>query len=135
VTPLRQKRTAELVRRNYSESTARVYLRNVQEFAKHFNRPPDQLGPEHISEYTAHRFQVRRLSSSAVNQQVAGRVDPAGSCMKLQPGVPGDRMIRTLQQVGYSIIRQRGSRVRLQHPGPCGVPTGSSVIGLDRRNV
>ncbi|MCC6390409.1 MAG: type II toxin-antitoxin system HicA family toxin [Bryobacterales bacterium] len=30
----------------------------------------------------------------------------------------GDRLIRTLQQVGYSIVRQRGSHVRLRHPGP-----------------
>lgn len=40
--------TDELVRRNYSEGTARAYLRSVEEFAHHFNRPPDQLGPEHV---------------------------------------------------------------------------------------
>ena len=71
MTPLRQKMTDELVRRNYSEGTARAYLRSVHEFATYFNRPPDQLGPEHIREYTAHLFEGRRLSSSAVNQQVA----------------------------------------------------------------
>jgi predicted RNA binding protein YcfA (HicA-like mRNA interferase family) len=38
--------------------------------------------------------------------------------MKSPRGVSGDRLIRTLQRVGYSIIRQRGSLVRLQHPGP-----------------
>lgn len=38
--------------------------------------------------------------------------------MKLPRGVSGDRLIRTLQQVGYSIVRQKGSHVRLQHPGP-----------------
>jgi predicted RNA binding protein YcfA (HicA-like mRNA interferase family) len=38
--------------------------------------------------------------------------------MKLARGVSGDRLIRTLQRVGYSIVRQRGSHVRLQHPGP-----------------
>ena len=48
MTPLRQKMTDELVRRNYSEGTARAYLRSVEEFAHHFNRPPDQLGPEHV---------------------------------------------------------------------------------------
>jgi integrase/recombinase XerD len=63
--------TDELVRRNYSEGTARAYLRSVHEFARYFNRPPDQLGPEQIREYTAHLFEVRNLSSSAVNQQVA----------------------------------------------------------------
>ena len=38
--------------------------------------------------------------------------------MKLPRGVSGDRLIRTLQQLGYSIVRQRGSHVRLAHPGP-----------------
>lgn len=71
VTELRQKMTDELKRRNYSEATAECYLRAVQEFAKFFHRPPDQLGPEQIREYTAHLFETRHLSSSAVCQHVA----------------------------------------------------------------
>ena len=71
MTPLRQKMTDELVRRNYSAATARAYLRSVQEFAEHFQRPPDQLGPEHIREYSAYLFQIRQLSSSSVSQHVA----------------------------------------------------------------
>ena len=63
--------TEELVRRNYSPGTARAYLRSVNEFAKYFNRPPDQLGLEHIREYSAHLFETRQLSSSSVSQQVA----------------------------------------------------------------
>jgi len=71
VTSLRQKMTEELVRRNYSEGTVRVYLQHVEEFARFFNRPPNQLGPDHIRKYTAHLFETRKLSSSAVCQQVA----------------------------------------------------------------
>ena len=71
MTRLRQTMTNELVRRHYSEGTARAYLRSVQEFAHYFKRPPDQLGPEHIREYVAHLFEVRRLSASSVSQQVA----------------------------------------------------------------
>jgi site-specific recombinase XerD len=63
--------TDELVRRNYSQGTARAYLRSIKEFARYFNRPPDQLGPEHIREYAAHLFETRQLSSSSVCQQVA----------------------------------------------------------------
>jgi site-specific recombinase XerD len=63
--------TEELVRRNYSDLTARCYLRSVEEFARYFHCPPDQLGPEHIREYSAHLFEVRHLSSSAVSQQMA----------------------------------------------------------------
>jgi predicted RNA binding protein YcfA (HicA-like mRNA interferase family) len=47
--------------------------------------------------------------------------------MKLPRGVSGDRLVRTLQQVGYSIIRQRGSHVRLRHPGP---PVHSVTVPL-----
>jgi len=32
--------------------------------------------------------------------------------MKLPRGVSGDRLVRALLQVGYSIVRQRGSNVR-----------------------
>jgi predicted RNA binding protein YcfA (HicA-like mRNA interferase family) len=38
--------------------------------------------------------------------------------MKLPRGVTGDRLIRTLQHVGYSVVRQKGSHVRLHHSGP-----------------
>ncbi|MBS1855912.1 MAG: type II toxin-antitoxin system HicA family toxin [Acidobacteria bacterium] len=38
--------------------------------------------------------------------------------MKLPRGVSGDRVIRAFQHVGYSVVRQKGSHVRLRHPGP-----------------
>ena len=38
--------------------------------------------------------------------------------MKLPRGVSADRLIAALEHVGYEIIRQRGSHVRLRHPGP-----------------
>ena len=39
----------ELQRRNYSQHTTRSYIRTVEDFARRFNRPPDRLGPRHIS--------------------------------------------------------------------------------------
>ncbi len=38
--------------------------------------------------------------------------------MKLPRGVAADRLIRALEQAGYEPIRQKGSHVRLRHPGP-----------------
>jgi predicted RNA binding protein YcfA (HicA-like mRNA interferase family) len=38
--------------------------------------------------------------------------------MKLPRGVSADRLIRALEKLGYSVIRQKGSHVRLQHQGP-----------------
>jgi integrase/recombinase XerD len=46
VTPLRQRMLHELQRRNYSPSTIRSYRGAVQQFAEHFHRSPEQLGPE-----------------------------------------------------------------------------------------
>ena len=38
--------------------------------------------------------------------------------MKLQRGVSGDRVIRMLKHLGYSEIHQKGSHVKVRHPGP-----------------
>jgi integrase/recombinase XerD len=54
VTQLRKMTLDEIARRNYTESTTRAYLRVIEDFARYFHRPPDQLGPEQIREYTAH---------------------------------------------------------------------------------
>jgi site-specific recombinase XerD len=60
----------EIARRNYTESTTRAYLRVIEDFARYFHRPPDQLGPEQIREYTAHLFRDRKLADNTVNQRV-----------------------------------------------------------------
>jgi len=71
VTHLRKMMLEELERRNYSESTTRVYLYTVEDFARFFHRPPDQLGPAQIREFTAHMFRVRKLADNTVAQRVA----------------------------------------------------------------
>ena len=38
--------------------------------------------------------------------------------MKLPRRVSGDRLARALEHVGYSVIRQKGSHLRLRHSGP-----------------
>jgi hypothetical protein len=45
VTHFRKLMLEELARRNYASSMMHSYLRAVDEFARYFNRPPDQLGP------------------------------------------------------------------------------------------
>jgi predicted RNA binding protein YcfA (HicA-like mRNA interferase family) len=32
--------------------------------------------------------------------------------------VSGDRLIRALEHLGYEVVRQKGSHVRLKHDGP-----------------
>jgi site-specific recombinase XerD len=61
----------ELQRRNFSEHTIRHYIRTVEDFARHFNRPPDRLGLRHIREYQAALFQKRKLSAGSVTYRLA----------------------------------------------------------------
>mgnify|MGYP002388988619 CR=1 FL=1 len=70
MTHLRKLMLEELERRNYSQATMRAYLRVIEDYARHFHRPPDQLGPEQIREYVAHLFRDRKLTENTVNQHV-----------------------------------------------------------------
>src|SRR5712692_3376911 len=61
----------ELQRRNYSESTIRGYVRAVQQFAKHFGKPPDKLGAEELRSYQAYLLRERKLAVGTVVARVA----------------------------------------------------------------
>ena len=71
MTHLRQLMLDELERRNYSPNTVRSYLHAVEEFARHFGRSPEQLGPDHVREYQVHLFRDRKLSARTIAGQTA----------------------------------------------------------------
>jgi integrase/recombinase XerD len=71
VTHLRQLMLDELERRNYSPNTVRAYIHAVEEFARHFRRSPEQLGPDHVREYQVHLFRDRKLSARTIAGQTA----------------------------------------------------------------
>ena len=71
MTQLRQKMLEELQRRNYSDRTAKTYVRIVRDFAAYFHRSPDKLGPEQIRQYQAYLFQSKKLSTASVSQYVS----------------------------------------------------------------
>ena len=71
MTQLRQAMLEELQRRNYAQLTVETYIRVVEDYAKFFHRPPDQLGPEHIRQYQLHLFKDRKLSARTVTQHVS----------------------------------------------------------------
>ena len=52
MTPLRRRMTEDMQVCNLSPSTQRSYIDQVARFAQHFHQSPDQLGPEHIRDYT-----------------------------------------------------------------------------------
>ena len=51
MTHLRELMLQELQRRNYSQTTVTGYIKTVADFAKYFQKPPDQLGSDEIRQY------------------------------------------------------------------------------------
>ncbi len=64
MTPLRQRMLEDLQIRHYSPTTIRLYLYAIKEFAKHFGKPPDQLGAEHIRRYQLFLTKEKKVSTS-----------------------------------------------------------------------
>jgi integrase/recombinase XerD len=71
VTHLRQLMLDELQRRNYSPNTVRSYVHAVEDFARYFRRPPEQLGPDHVRDYQVHLFRDRKLSPRTIEGRTA----------------------------------------------------------------
>jgi site-specific recombinase XerD len=61
----------ELERRNYSKATARAYIGAIRQFAEHFHRSPDQLGPDEVREFQVYLFRDRKLAAHSVQVRMA----------------------------------------------------------------
>ena len=70
MTPLRQRMLEDLQICQYSPTTIRLYLSSVAEFAKHFRKSPDQLGPEHIRQYQLFLIKEKQACQSTFVQLV-----------------------------------------------------------------
>ena len=72
MTRLRKRMLEELQRRNYSAITTRKYLQVVTDFAKHFGKSPDKLGPNELRTYQAYLLRERKLTPGSVVNSVSG---------------------------------------------------------------
>jgi integrase/recombinase XerD len=70
MTALRQRMLEDLRIRNYAPTTVACYIRSVAEFAQHFNKPPDQLGPEEIRAWQLFLLNEKRVKLSTYIQSV-----------------------------------------------------------------
>lgn len=70
MTELRRRMLEELRLRNYSPNTITVYIRCIAQFAQHFRRSPDRLGPEHIRQYQLFLVERKKVSWALFTQTV-----------------------------------------------------------------
>jgi integrase/recombinase XerD len=87
VTPLRQRMLEDLQVRNYAPTTVAAYIRNVAEFAKHFGKSPELLGPEQIREYQLYLIKEKGVSLSSYIQAVSGLRFLYTNTLHLQVGI------------------------------------------------
>ncbi len=71
MTPLRQRMTEDMQLRNLGPHTQRAYLQYVSQFAGHFHRSPELLGPAEIRAFQLHLNRDRQLAASSVGVAVA----------------------------------------------------------------
>lgn len=71
MTPFRQRMTEDMQFRNLGLHTQRAYLQYVSQFAGHFHRSPELLGPAEIRAFQLHLSRDRQLAASSVGVAVA----------------------------------------------------------------
>ena len=71
MTPLRQRMIEDMCLRNFAGTTQRSYIHYVAEFAKYFNRSPQELDLEAVRQYQLYLTQERKLSPQSINTFVS----------------------------------------------------------------
>jgi integrase/recombinase XerD len=71
ITPLRQRMTEDMQVRNLALNTQASYVRQISLFARHFNKSPEQLGPEDIRIYQVYLTKEKNLAPSSILIAVA----------------------------------------------------------------
>ena len=66
MTPLRKRMTEELQLRNLSPVTARMYLKVVERFARHFHSSPERLGSKEVREWLLYLINDRKVTTTTV---------------------------------------------------------------------
>ena len=111
MTHLRTIMLEELQRRNFSQTTVKTYLKIVEDFARHFHRPPDQLGKEHIRGYQVYLLQERKLGVRTVALHTAAL--RFFFCKTLKRGYPVEEVPypRTPRRLPIILTREEAIRM------------------------
>ena len=71
MTPLRQRMIEDMQVRNLSPHTQDSYVRQVAQFARHFDRSPEELGPVDIRSYQVYLTNEKKLAPGSILIAVA----------------------------------------------------------------
>ena len=71
MTALRQRMTEDMQVRNLALNTQLCYVQQVSLFARHFNKSPEDLGPEEIRTYQVYLTNEKKLAPGSVLIAVA----------------------------------------------------------------
>jgi len=71
MTPLRKRLIEDMKVRNLAPATQATYIQQVSQFARHFSRSPETLGPEEIRAYQVYLTMEKELAATSVNTAVA----------------------------------------------------------------
>lgn len=72
MTILRQRMIEDMQVRNLSPHTRASYALQVTQFARHFGKSPDQLGPEDIRSYQVYLTNEKKLAPGSIHVAIAG---------------------------------------------------------------
>src|SRR5215210_502824 len=67
MTPLRQRMREDLQLRGFAPRTQGVYIHAVAQFARYYNKSPDQISEEEVRRYFVYLINEKRVSSSTVS--------------------------------------------------------------------
>jgi len=82
MTPLRLRMTEDMQVRNLAPNTQESYLRQVSQFARHFSKSPEVLGPEDIRSYQVYLTNEKKLAPGSIFIAVSALrfLCPSGEC-------------------------------------------------------
>jgi hypothetical protein len=72
MTPLRQRMIEDMQARNLAPHTQSTYLQYVAQFARHFRKSPELLGPTDIRAFQLYLARDRRLAAGSIGVALAG---------------------------------------------------------------
>lgn len=67
MTPLRQRMREDMQLRGFAPRTQAVYIHAVEQFARYYNKPPEQITEEEVRRYFVYLINEKGISASAVS--------------------------------------------------------------------